>query len=119
MSVRWASVSMLAGFVLSLAPATAFAESLAGSAGKVRHQPRFANTEGVCQDVYKAYVGASGHSAYAQTHLSFNVEAFFCGHSFNAPSQKVAEERALENCNAAFKYYKLSSAGRCTIYASK
>ncbi|MFC3722518.1 hypothetical protein [Neoaquamicrobium sediminum] len=110
---------MLAGVVVLSGPVAAIAESLAGSAGQVRHRPRFMDSEGVCQDVYKAYVEASGHSAYAQTHLSFNVEAFFCGHSFNAPSQKVAEERALENCNAAFKYYKLSSAGRCTIYASK
>ncbi|MBX9450791.1 MAG: hypothetical protein KL801_02765 [Mesorhizobium sp.] len=114
-SVRRASALMLAGVVVLSGPVAAIAESLAGSAGQVRHRPRFMDSEGVCQDVYKA----SGHSAYAQTHLSFNVEAFFCGHSFNAPSQKVAEERALENCNAAFKYYKLSSAGRCTIYASK
>jgi hypothetical protein len=64
-------------------------------------------------------IAASGHSAYAQTPLRDGVEAFFCGRAFNAPSQKVAEERALENCRSVGKRYKVKIAGACAIYVSK
>ena len=108
----WMAASMIFG-----SPASA--ESLAGKVGDQRYAAPFGDTVGPCQKAYEDYVKAAGHSAYAQTHKSYNVEAFFCGRAYNAPSQKEAERRALENCNATFKKYKVTTTGRCTIYASK
>lgn len=118
-SVRPAFVWMLAGMIVALAPGLATAESLAGKVGKKRYAAQFGNTEGPCQKAYQEYIAAPGHSAYAQTHVSYAVEAFYCGRAFNAPTQKAAEEHALANCNSTGKKYKLKVAGGCAIYASK
>jgi hypothetical protein len=113
--------AVVLSFVLS---ATAEAASLAGQVGeKKRGQVLPAYTEGGCSAAWKAYVAASGHSAYASTRIggfmSANAEAFFCGIDRNASSQKAAEQRALASCNAAKKKYKLRSVGPCEIVASK
>lgn len=118
-SVRPAYVWMLAGMVTAILTSTATAESLAGEEGHKRYPLQFGQSTGPCEKAYKDYVAAPGHSAYAQTHRSFNVEAFFCGPAYNAPSQKVAEEHALANCNSVGKKYKLKTMGKCAIYASK
>jgi hypothetical protein len=118
--MRPAIASMLAGAMLAAAPGAAIAESLAGQIGKKRYPVQFhPGMTGPCQKVYKAYIAAPGHSAYAQTPLRYGVEAFFCGKAFNAPSQKAAEERALENCRSVGKKYKVKIAGSCAVYVSK
>lgn len=113
---------MLAGMIIAALPGAAMAKdagSLAGQVGKKRYAAQFSMTKGPCQKAYKDYVAAPGHSAYAQTHLSYDAEAFFCGRAYNAPSQKAAEERALADCNSLGKKYKVKTAGNCSIYASK
>ena len=120
-TLRPALVSMLAGMIIAAAPSVAMAKdsgSLAGQAGKKRYATQFAWTKGPCQDAYKGYVAASGHSAYAQTHLG-GVEAFYCADSLNAPSQAAAEKQALERCNSVGKKYKMKTTGKCAVYASK
>ncbi|MDI6027098.1 hypothetical protein QBK99_12955 [Corticibacterium sp. UT-5YL-CI-8] len=118
-SLRPAFVSMLAGILVAAVPLAASAESLAGKVGDRRYPAQFGQTKGPCQQAYKQYVAASGHSAYAQTHINYDAEAFFCGSFYNAPTQKAAEERALADCNSVFTKYKVKTAGRCTVYASK
>lgn len=72
---------------------------------------------------WKAYVAAPGHSAYASTRyagpFARQHEAIFCGIDRNAGSQRVAEQRAIANCNQAKKKYKVRSIGPCEIVASK
>ncbi|GLS32969.1 hypothetical protein SAMN04488498_108174 [Mesorhizobium albiziae] len=118
--VRPAIASMLAGMMLVATPGAGMAESLAGKIGNKRYPVQFTpGMTGPCQKVYKDYIAAPGHSAYAQTPLRDGVEAFFCGRAFNAPSQKAAEERALENCRSVGKKYKVKIAGACAVYVSK
>lgn len=120
-SMRPAFVSMLAGMLIAAVPGAAMAKdkgSLAGQEGKKRYAMQFAWTKGPCEDGYKKYVAASGHSAYAQTHLGA-VEAFYCGASLDAPSQAAAEKQALERCNSLGKKYKMKTTGNCAVYASK
>src|SRR5262249_40262099 len=118
-SVKTACLSVLAGMIIAAGPGAATADSLAGNAGDVRYPAQVAGTEGPCKDAYKDYIAAAGHSAYAQTPLNHFTYNFFCGRAFNAPSQKVAEELAIANCNSVGKKYKIKIAGRCEIYASK
>lgn len=118
-SMRPAYATLLAGMIIAALPGAATAESLAGKEGDKRHSVQFGQSTGPCQKAYQDYIAAPSHSAYAQTHRSFNVEALFCGPAYNAPSQKVAEERALAGCNSVGKKYKLKTSGKCTIYASK
>ncbi|WP_352955612.1 hypothetical protein [Mesorhizobium sp. M1322] len=50
------------------APNVGAAESLAGSKGDTRFWPALSgNPKSDCTKAYKAYVAASGHSAYATT----------------------------------------------------
>ncbi|MGX9179568.1 hypothetical protein [Mesorhizobium sp. BHbdii] len=69
---------------------------------------------------YKAYVAASGHSAYATTPYS-RVRSLYiiCGSRLNAPSQKAAEDLAMKSCKATRSYYKVTTGGGCEIAASK
>lgn len=120
-STRPAFLTMLAGMLIAALPGAAIAKdkgSLAGQEGKKRYAVQFAWTKGPCQDAYKGYVAASGHSAYAQTHLG-GVGAFYCADSLNAPSQAAAEKQALERCNSVGKTYKMKTTGKCAVYASK
>lgn len=121
-TVRLALASVLAGLLVAAAPGAAMAKdkgSLAGQEGNKRYATQFGQTKGPCAQAYKDYVKAGGHSAYAQTHLSYDAEAFFCADSLNAPSQAAAEKQALERCNSVGKKYKVKTAGKCSIYASK
>jgi hypothetical protein len=119
------TAALSAGLVLSLAFSTTVeAASLAGQIGeKKRGQVLPAYTEGSCGAAWKAYVAAAGHSAYASTRyagpFARQHEAIFCGIDRNASSQKTAEQRAITNCNAAKKKYKLRSIGPCEVVASK
>jgi hypothetical protein len=76
-------------------------------------------TRGPCPKVYKAYVAAAGHSAYAATPITPMSEYFICGVKLNAPSQKAAEALALKSCQATRSKYKVETAGACGIAASK
>ncbi len=119
--VRSALASVLAGLLVAAAPGAAMAKdkgSLAGQAGKKRYATQFGNTTGPCQQAYKDYVAAPGHSAYAQTHIG-GVEAFYCAGSLNGPSAAATEKQALERCNSVGKKYKMKTTGNCAIYASK
>ena len=61
---------------------SASASSLAGHEGDVRRKPFFPMsdvTTGGCRSLWKEYVGASGHSAYASTLDAWPVEAVICG----------------------------------------
>lgn len=117
--------AVCAGLVLCFAlSATAEAASLAGQVGdKRRGQVLPGVTTGSCRSAWNAYVAAPGHSAYASTRYVGQFvrhhEAIYCGIDRNAASQKAAEQRAIANCNAAKKKYKLRSVGPCEIVASK
>jgi hypothetical protein len=105
---------------LALPIGAAHSESLAGKIGDKRYSVQFpVGVKGPCQKAYKDYIAAAGHSAYAQTPLSWGVEAFFCGRAYNAPTQKAAEQRALADCQSVFKLYKVKTVGSCKVYVSK
>ncbi|WP_367185924.1 hypothetical protein [Mesorhizobium escarrei] len=98
------------------------AESLAGNKGDGRFAVNFPpGSTGDCPKAYKAYVAASGHSAYATTFYSRVSDLYIiCGSKLNAPSQQAAEEIALRNCQAGLTRWKLkTTAGGCAIAASK
>ena len=120
------TVAICAGLVFSLSLSTsATAASLAGQVGeKKRGQILPGSTSGSCGQAWKAYVAASGHSAYASTrfvgpYVRNGMEAIYCGLDRNASSQKAAEQRAIASCNSAKKKYKMRSTGPCEIVASK
>jgi hypothetical protein len=119
------TAAICAGLLLSFALSTAVAASLAGEVGeKRRGQVLPGSMTGSCGAAWKAYVAAAGHSAYASTryaglYVRNGAEAIYCGADRNSPSKAVAEQRALANCNAAKKKYKMRSTGPCEIVASK
>lgn len=120
------TAALCAGLMLLFAlSATADAASLAGQVGdKRRSQVLPARVTGSCGQAWKAYVAASGHSAYASTRYAGpfarqHQEAIYCGIDRNASSRKVAEQRAIARCEAAKKKYKMRSVGPCEIVASK
>ena len=114
------TASICAGLILSFALSTAVAASLAGQVGeKRRGQVLPGSATGSC-----GYVAASGHSAYASTryagpYVRNGAEAIYCGADRNSSSKAAAEQRALANCNAAKKKYKMRSTGPCEVVASK
>lgn len=119
---RKSAASILAGFLILTTAGISSAESLAGSKGDVRFPAtRGSDPKSECNVAYKAYVAASGHSAYATTFYSRVVDLYIvCGSKLNAPSQKAAEEMALRNCQAGLTRWKLKTAsGGCAISASK
>ncbi|WP_363282074.1 hypothetical protein [Mesorhizobium sp.] len=79
------------------------------------------NPKDECTSAFKAYVAASGHSAYATTFESRVSDLYIiCGSKLNAPSQKAAEESALRICQAGLTRWKVkTAAGGCGIAASK
>ncbi|MBZ9996024.1 hypothetical protein [Mesorhizobium sp. BH1-1-4] len=98
------------------------AGSLAGSKGEVHFAPTLgSDPKSQCNVAYKAYIAASGHSAYATTFYSRVVDLYIiCGTKLNAPSQKAAEETALRSCQAGLARWKVKTAsGGCAISASK
>lgn len=113
---------MLAGALVLAVPGIGAAGSLAGSKGDVRFPAtRGSDPKSQCNVAYNAYVAASGHSAYATTFYSRVVDLYIiCGSKLNAPSQKIAEEMALRNCQAGLTKWRLKTAsGGCAISASK
>jgi len=122
MTIKQAVASTIAGlFLLSTAGATS-AGSLAGSVGDKRFPPTLSlDPKQPCTKAYNAYVAASGHSAYATTFYSRVVDLYIiCGSKLNAPSQKAAEDVAMQSCMAGLKRLKVRTAsGGCAIAASK
>ena len=115
-----AASAILAGVLTLGSAGAASPESLAGQVGDKRYPVRFPmGTTGNCKKAYDAYIAAKGHSAYAQTPLNYTVEGFFCGLALNAPSQKAAQERALESCKSTGKKYKYRTVSNCQVYVSK
>lgn len=114
-SAAFAAVTLATLF----SPIAAGAQSLAGQEGDKRYPVQFGNVRGNCPQIYKAYVAARGHSAYAQTPKVRGVAGFFCGYSVNARSQAEAERRALISCRDTGKRYKYRTISNCQIYASK
>jgi hypothetical protein len=115
------TVLALAGLLILTASNIGAAESLAGSKGDIRFYPKLlGDPKRPCTKAYKAYVAASGHSAYATTPYS-RVRSLYiiCGSRLNAPSQKAAEEAALKSCKATRSCYKVTTGGACEIAASK
>ncbi|WP_258584751.1 hypothetical protein [Mesorhizobium sp. AR02] len=99
---------------------TGVAGSLAGTEGDKRFPPNLGDSKSPCAKAYKAYVAASGHSAYATTPYSRVVSLYIlCGAQLNAPSQKVAEGLAMKSCVATRAHYKVTNGGGCEIAASK
>jgi len=114
------------GVALSfLSSMPAMAASMVGDVGdKRRGHVAPTHSKDQCGKAWDAYVAAPGHSAYAQTpyfgaFVRNGYEAYFCGAGLNASSQQLAEKRALANCNAAKKKYKVGSVGSCEVVASK
>lgn len=97
------------------------AGSLAGSEGDKRFPPRITgHAKDPCTRGWKAYVAASGHSAYATTPYSRVRDLYIiCSTSLNAKSQAAAEAKALESCVQTRTRYKVRNGGPCEIAASK
>ncbi len=97
-------------------------KSLAGSKGDVRNRVMFTpGMTGGCVNMFKAYVAAAGHSAYASTPLSWGT-GLICGGAFNVRSQSGAEKLALKRCESGFAKFKkttVTTSGNCEIQASK
>ena len=111
---------ILAGLLILMTPAAEAAESLAGSKGHVRFPVYSApGSTGGCGKNCRDYIAARGHSAYAMTPFNWATEFTICGSSLNAPSQQAAEAKALQSCESGRKKWKVSTAGVCSIAASK
>jgi hypothetical protein len=115
------AMATLAGLFLITSSGLSVAGSLAGSEGDKRFPPALnGDPKSPCTKAYKAYVAASGHSAYATTPYSRVVSLYIlCGTQLNAPSQKVAEALAMKSCVATRAHYKVTNGGACEIAASK
>ncbi|MGX9179567.1 hypothetical protein [Mesorhizobium sp. BHbdii] len=113
--------SILTVLLILTVPGVGAAESLAGSKGDTRFHPYLPrNSKDPCTKAFKAYVAASGHSAYATTpYMRVTSLYIVCGSRLNAPSQKAAEELALKSCQATRNSYKVTTGGGCEVAASK
>ncbi|QKD04693.1 hypothetical protein EB235_27050 [Mesorhizobium loti R88b] len=117
---RGTAVPILASLLIFATAGASPAESLAGSKGHVRFPVfRSPGTTGGCGKNYDRYIAARGHSAYAMTPFNWSAEYTMCGVSLNAPSQQAAEAKALELCKSGLKKWKVSTAGACSVAASK
>lgn len=117
---RGAAASILAILLIFSTAGASPAESLAGNKGHVRFPVfRSPGTTGGCGKNYNEYVAARGHSAYAMTPFNWSAEYTICGVSLNAQSQQAAEAKALKLCESGLKKWKVSTAGACSIAASK
>lgn len=115
------TTSIVASLIVLATVCSAAAGSLAGSEGDKRFSPQLSGKpKDACSKAYKAYVAASGHSAYATTSFVRVRDGFIlCGAHYNAPSQKAAEDLAMKSCQATRAHYKVAAAGYCQIAASK
>jgi hypothetical protein len=122
LTIKRVVASILAGLIIVALPGFSMADSLAGKVGDKRFPPPLPmNAKDQCTIAYKAYVAASGHSAYATTFYSRVMNLYVvCGNALNAPSQKAAEDAAMRNCQGGLKKWRLNTAsGGCAIAASK
>ncbi|MDX8524634.1 hypothetical protein RFM68_08950 [Mesorhizobium sp. MSK_1335] len=112
---KLATASVLAGLLIIAVPGHGIAGSLAGSVGDKRFSPVVpASAKDPCNKAYKAYVAASGHSAYATTSFVRVMDGYvLCGAHYNAPSQKAAEDLAMKSCQSARTHYKVAAGGDC------
>ena len=112
---------MMAAALVLTVPDMGMAGSLAGSVGDKRFSPVLPSSlKDPCNKAYKAYVAASGHSAYATTGFIRVMDGYvLCGAKYNAPSQQVAEDLAMKSCQSAQAHYKVATGGYCQIAASK
>ncbi|MDA4844707.1 hypothetical protein [Hoeflea poritis] len=99
-------------------------ESLSGWAGKVRRALPLSNTvaKGDCPSAARAYINASGHSAYASTDITaaaYQGLGGVCGVALNKKSVEEAEALAIRHCQAGTQKWSRSFAGKCEIHASK
>ena len=99
---------------------------LASSEGDVKRKVMFPmDTSGPCQNHYRRYVAAGGHSAYAATPIDyFYGGAFACASAVNAASKAAAEKRAMADCQLAIKQTLARTTshkfnGPCLVHASK
>lgn len=115
------TASILAGLLIFAVPGVGAAVSLAGSKGDTHFYPYLPkNPKDQCTRAYNAYVAAGGHSAYATTpYARIRSLYIICGSGLNAPSQKVAEDRAMKSCEAARSHYKVITGAGCEVAASK
>ncbi len=119
---RKSTVAIFTALLMFVPPGAGAAGSLAGSVGDKRFSPTLSlDPKEACTKAYNAYVGASGHSAYATTFYSRVVDLYIiCGAKLNASSQKAAEDIALRNCQYGLKKLKVRTAsGGCAIAVSK
>ncbi|BCG89360.1 hypothetical protein MesoLj113c_54700 [Mesorhizobium sp. 113-3-9] len=119
--LRKASTAILSALLVFAASSVCVAGSLAGSEGDQRFPPYLPqNPKDPCTRTYKAYVAASGHSAYATTpYARIRSSYIVCGAHLNAPSVKVAEDLAMKSCVATRSHYKVTTGGGCEIALSK
>ncbi len=98
---------------------------LSGQEGDVYRKVMYMNNvSGGCASLYRRYINASGHSAFAATTIHYGVgPGHVCGISVNAGSQKTAEKRAMASCEAARKKYKGAGEQKivssCLVHMSK
>jgi hypothetical protein len=120
-NLKLAAASVFAGALAMTMSVAVAAGSLAGSEGDKRFPPTLPYTEKApCSKAYKAYVAAGGHSAYATTPYSRVTNLYIiCGAKLNAPSQKAAEDGALQSCEGTKARHKVTTGGNCLIAASK
>lgn len=119
--MRRAAAAMMAATMVAMAPGIGTAASLAGSVGDKRFSPTLSGrATDPCTKAYKAYIAASGHSAYATTSFVRVRDGYIlCGSNYNAQSQKAAEDLAMRSCQSARAHYKVAAGGYCQIAASK
>ena len=123
---RTGTLAVILGWALVLLlPTLASAANLSGQEGDVRRKVMYMrDMTGGCSGLHKKYIAASGHSAFAATTIHYWVgPAHVCGASFNAGSQKAAEQKAMASCQAALKKYKGAGeqqiVGPCYVHMSK
>lgn len=120
-AIRRAATAMMAAALVLTAPGIGMAGSLAGSVGDKRFSPVLPSSlKDPCNKAYKAYIAASGHSAYATTGFIRVMDGYvLCGAKYNAPSQQAAEDLAMKSCQSGLAHYKVAAGSQCQIAASK
>lgn len=120
-SFKLATIGALAGLLIVAVSGIGIAGSLAGSVGDKRFSPVLPSSlKDPCNKAYKAYVAASGHSAYATTGFIRVMDGYvLCGAKYNAPSQQAAEDLAMKSCQSGLAHYKVAAGSQCQIAASK
>lgn len=120
-SFKLATTGALAGLLIVAASGIGIAGSLSGSVGDKRFSPVLPSSlKDPCNKAYKAYIAASGHSAYATTGFIRVMDGYvLCGAKYNAPSQQAAEDLAMKSCQSGLAHYKVAAGSQCQIAASK